>query len=1059
MKDPTERLIFDQYSRYRSTAEIVSELCGSSAASILDVGSGELGLLGQFLPAANITYVDPLLDSVDAEDDRHIGGDVFTSKLNNKTFDYLVSVDTLEHVPADFRSEFLTRISELGTQGLVLAFPCSDAGDAVGTDEHISRLYQEIFGREYSWLDEHFRYELPSLEQTLDQLRALGWYCQVIEHGHTPWLRELLGFVVCAWDIPEAHEIVLDVSEYFNRELYPFDFSAPAYRQIVVATREPRTLEPCTHRLPVDDEAREKFENLMETAYRRLLPLAVQLSKDNQAITADVLGEESPELMHQKCLAALKERDEVYQRCERALSERDLARAERDALATECDSYRTQLLRIQRSTSWRMTAPLRFVMRTARYGPQPADKEKLFSFARTAYRSLPLPRRVKAWLRAAFLRMFPSPLAPVNGIKVLRKPGDFDTDPEYVNVLLAARESGLPDYLVFGVIDWHFRTQRPQHLARELAQTGRRVFYVSNLFEHGQEPGFSVEPLDQDGRLFQIRLYMGSESSIYAGAPGIQEIAQLRTSMGEVLLWTKSDNLVALVQHPYWFDLASVLPNAKLVYDCMDHHEGFDNTGAELLDLERTLATQSDLLIVTSSLLDESWADLNGNRAVIRNAGDYEHFSTTPERCYRDEQGRQVIGYYGAIAEWFDLDLVEAVATKFMDCQVLLIGADTTHAERRLSRLQNVTFTGEVPYQQLPYYLHGFDACILPFKVVPLTLATNPVKVYEYLSAGKPVVSVDLPELAQFEGLVRVANSREDFLEQIRLALDEGKNSPQQLERMQFASGQTWAHRVSDLVAHSEAPAKEPTISVVVVTYNNLELNKACLESLAVNSSYENLEVIVVDNASIDGTPEMLREWADGERRRIILNDENKGFAAANNQGLEASGGDYLVMLNNDTYVTPGWVRTLMNHLRRDSTIGLLGPVTNNIGNEARIDIKYDSMSEMVSMASRYTRRNLGKLFGLRTAAFFCVMMPRSVYEKVGPLDEAFGIGWFEDDDYCRRAEQLGWRIVCAEDVFVHHHHSATFDKLKQKERQALFEKNKEIYEEKWGAWIPHTYR
>ena len=101
----------------------------------------------------------------------------------------------------------------------------------------------------------------------------------------------------------------------------------------------------------------------------------------------------------------------------------------------------------------------------------------------------------------------------------------------------------------------------------------------------------------------------------------------------------------------------------------------------------------------------------------------------------------------------------------------------------------------------------------------------------------------------------------------------------------------------------------------------------------------------------------------------------------------------------------------------------------------------------------------MGELFPLRTAAFFCVAMRREVFEAVGDLDEAFGIGFFEDDDYCRRIEAKGWRIACAEDVFVHHHLSGTFNKVPSAARQALFERNKAIYEAKWGAWIPHSYR
>lgn len=220
----------------------------------------------------------------------------------------------------------------------------------------------------------------------------------------------------------------------------------------------------------------------------------------------------------------------------------------------------------------------------------------------------------------------------------------------------------------------------------------------------------------------------------------------------------------------------------------------------------------------------------------------------------------------------------------------------------------------------------------------------------------------------------------------------------------------------------------------------------------------------MVDNASSDGSREWLQRWAAepsaaGHRRRLILNEANLGFSAGNNVGLRAATGDHLVILNNDTYVTPGWVRTLVAHLRSDPTLGLVGPVTNNIGNEARIEIAYADMVEMIREAGRYTRRHPGQRYPMRNAAFYCVAMRRTTYEAVGAMDEAFGVGFFEDDDYCRRVEQLGLSIACAEDVFVHHHLSASFNALKADQKQALFERNKAIYEAKWGQWQPHNYR
>jgi GT2 family glycosyltransferase len=490
----------------------------------------------------------------------------------------------------------------------------------------------------------------------------------------------------------------------------------------------------------------------------------------------------------------------------------------------------------------------------------------------------------------------------------------------------------------------------------------------------------------------------------------------------------------------------------------MDHHAGFEDNAPDVLAAESALIRVADLLVVTSEWLDRELASANPHRVLIRNAGDFAHFREVPAELYRDRGNRRIIGYYGAIAEWFDAALVRAVARANPDCLVLLVGSDTAGVGAQLADEPNIVFTGEVPYARLPYYLHAFDVALLPFKVIPLTLATNPVKVYEYLGAGKPVVAVDLPEMQQFGDLVYRAEGHDAFVARVRDAMREDSAGLAPM-RMAFASEQTWVHRAEELDA-AIASLAEPLVSIVVLTYNNLEFTRACLHSLVAESNWRNLEIIVVENATSDGTREFLREWSEaGPGRRVILNDANLGFAAGNNVGLAAAAGDYLLLLNNDTYVTPNWVRTMINHLRRNPEIGILGPVTNNIGNEARIEIHYADMDGMKQAAAAWTRRHAGALFDIRTVAFFCVAMPRSTYERCGPLDEAFGIGFFEDDDYCRRVEAAGLRVACADDVFVHHHLSASFDALKAERRQELFERNKAIYEAKWGAWEPHAYR
>lgn len=631
------------------------------------------------------------------------------------------------------------------------------------------------------------------------------------------------------------------------------------------------------------------------------------------------------------------------------------------------------------------------------------------------------------------------------------------------DVPLASVERELPDVFVWAVIDWHFRIQRPQHLARAMAEAGHRVFYISNNFVDSAIPGFSVEPLGTDDRLFQVNLHLNGAPPIYFDPPTAEQGNQLRQGLSALVNWAGTRKSISIVQHPYWTKLVRMVPNARMVYDCMDHHAGFEASDPKVLEAENRLVDDADLVIVTSDFLMEEVGSKARNTVMVRNAGEFTFFNTRPAEVFRDEKGRQVIGYFGAIAEWFNVDLVREVARANPDALVLLVGSDTAGAAQKLASEENIIFTGEVPYASLPFYLYGFDVALLPFRIIPLTLATNPVKIYEYLASGVPVVAVDLPEMSQFGDLVRIGKGNDSFVKHVTSALAESMESSIRQQRINFARQQTWGHRAGTLDKALESIA-EPRVSVIVLTYNNWAFTDACLFSIEHYSDYPNLEIIVVDNASTDCSRGRLQEWADesspaGHVRRLILNDSNLGFSAGNNVGLAAATGDYLVILNNDTYVTPGWVRSLMAHVRTDNHAGLVGPVTNNIGNEAKIEINYSSMEEMITHASEYTRRHAGHAFQIRTLAFFCVMMPRSTYERVGPMDEDFGVGFFEDDDYCRRVEVAGLSNLCADDVFVHHHLSASFDELKKELKQKLFEKNKEIYENKWGAWQPHMYR
>jgi GT2 family glycosyltransferase len=416
-----------------------------------------------------------------------------------------------------------------------------------------------------------------------------------------------------------------------------------------------------------------------------------------------------------------------------------------------------------------------------------------------------------------------------------------------------------------------------------------------------------------------------------------------------------------------------------------------------------------------------------------------------------------MVGYYGAIADWFDVDLVTHLAQRRPEYTFVLLGGVFDVDVSGLRALPNVRLLGQQPYERMPEYLYHFDACILPFKLNPITEATDPVKLYEYLSGGKPVVSVALPELKPYREYLYIAENKDDFVAKLDAALTEDDRELI-ARRREVARQHTWQDRYRGIEAGLAGAV--PRASIVIVTYNHLPVTKLCLESVIRNTAYPNFEMIVVDNHSSDGTPAYLRYLTSRYSHvRIALNSTNRGFAGANNQGIALSTGEHLVLLNNDTIVPPGWLSRLLRHLRAPS-VGMVGPVTNTIGNEAQIDVPYETWSEMEAFAGAHTWAHDGRVADIPVLAMFCAALRRETYDKIGPLDERFGIGMFEDDDYALRLRQRGYRVLCAADVFVHHFGKVTFkDLMERGDYAALFEANRRGYEAKWNTrWTPHRH-
>jgi glycosyltransferase involved in cell wall biosynthesis len=273
-------------------------------------------------------------------------------------------------------------------------------------------------------------------------------------------------------------------------------------------------------------------------------------------------------------------------------------------------------------------------------------------------------------------------------------------------------------------------------------------------------------------------------------------------------------------------------------------------------------------------------------------------------------------------------------------------------------------------------------------------------------------------------------------------------------------------------------PTGDELASIIILCCNQLNYTRECLESV-LQHTRQPYELVLVDNSSNDGTGEYLAELQSANSKSgqaplperpygcfaqtnqiafggparvvVIRNETNRGFAAGCNQGLAEARGRYLVLLNNDTIVTSGWLDGLIAwSLHEWPSVGLVGPMTSWAAPPQQIPIDYRSSQELQAFAMKRRQAFAGQAVKVQRLLGFCLLFRREVWEKLGGLDEGFGLGFFEDDDLCVRVREASLGLVMALNVFVHHYGNRTFKGLGLDAR-AMLETNFQKFRSKWG--------
>jgi glycosyltransferase involved in cell wall biosynthesis len=389
------------------------------------------------------------------------------------------------------------------------------------------------------------------------------------------------------------------------------------------------------------------------------------------------------------------------------------------------------------------------------------------------------------------------------------------------------RSEGL-DVVCFGAVDWSGTWQRPQQLASRLAAHGR-VVYVDPLglrrarWTDAARLARRVTAPRRGRSLVEVVRPTRAAVASGMGAPVDWASRLLERDVGRALVKAGITRPLVWVgtPHPVVRALLDRNPARLLVYDCMDAVEAFPSVPAGVEEVEDDLARRADLVLATSRILEERMRRLNPRTLRVSNAADYAHFSRPiPTAEIPRETAalpHPMVGYIGEVADWLDVDLVLSMARRQPRWSIVLVGPVAPGMAWRLDA-PNVHLLGRRPYADLPAFAAGFDVCIIPFRATVLTAAVNPVKLYEYLATGKPVVSTPLPEVLPFAGPVTVG-AGVTFLEAVEHVVSTPASPPAVEARRRIARENTWEARIEAILgglaevarARRPAPAEEET--------------------------------------------------------------------------------------------------------------------------------------------------------------------------------------------------------------------------------------------------------
>ncbi len=378
-------------------------------------------------------------------------------------------------------------------------------------------------------------------------------------------------------------------------------------------------------------------------------------------------------------------------------------------------------------------------------------------------------------------------LAEPAELRRLRRTDPADAGP-------AARPSRDP-VVVLPAVEWSYRFQRPQQLARALADHGHATLYLEAFSRSRLQPAYFPVATTTGPLTLRLRLPGRPDPyrTVLEGRAAASAAAILQRGL-------RRQPAFILVQLPFWLELAMALRrhfDVPVVYDRLDLHSDFAGMTPEVGDAERELLDRCDLVVASSQdLLARSAASSARPAILLRNAVALEDFPPALAPASRPRR----IGYVGALESWFDAEAVGGLAAERPQWTIELAGRVESAAVAELRRHGNVHLLGEIAYREVPAFMARLHALLIPFRDQPLTRAADPVKLYEGMAVGLPVVARSLPEIQRWpEPLVHLYGDPAELASAADAALA-GDGREVRAARRAAVSGETWRARAAALV-------------------------------------------------------------------------------------------------------------------------------------------------------------------------------------------------------------------------------------------------------------------